>query len=377
VRVADPRLRLVREPALPAHRARSVAAIAAFLLAAGATGVGSGASEARRPLDARAVAREAIERSLEAGSADPEVRAALARMRAALERRPLDSRARVAYAGLLLGLAGSLDDLAAPVWHARQAVRLAPVTVPVVSPATLVLARAGRTDEALALARAMFEYDLDGAVRVLGRLEPFVAPDGARAGLADAPEAWLAWAAHLRGADRPGDADLWLAATHERWPGDVTAIRMLAARAVARGDFDELARLVDGVEPPAERAHAALWVYRARLAIARGDAAAAASDLEVATDLAGDAPPVLAVVADGWERLGRAERAREAWTRALFELGGRAPSTAAGLHARLARLEESEGRAGAALRHWREALALDPEHAEARRSVGRLSGRTP
>ena len=41
---------------------------------------------------------------------------------------------------------------------------------------------------------------------------------------------------------------------------------------------------------------------------------------------------------------------------------------------RLANLEESDGRASVALRHWRTVLELDPNHAEARTRIRAMTG---
>ena len=72
--------------------------------------------------------------------------------------------------------------------------------------------------------------------------------------------------------------------------------------------------------------------------------------------------------------LGDDATARDLWNRALFGLRPGATGTRRDLLVRLATLEERDGRASVALRHWQAVLALEPEHAGARARVDELSG---
>ena len=63
-----------------------------------------GADLARNPIDAREVAERTIERAIAEGNQAPEVRERLLELRAAVGRRPLDTKTRVAYASVLLGM---------------------------------------------------------------------------------------------------------------------------------------------------------------------------------------------------------------------------------------------------------------------------------
>lgn len=351
-----------------------VVGLAALLLGTASMATWLGAGETRRLSEASDEAETTVVRSVARGMDDPEVRQASVDLRRVVGRRPLDSRARVAYAGLLLARSRKVDDTRAAAFHARRAALLAPVTVPVVRSATLVLARTKDTHEALSLIRSMFAYDPGAAARLLARVEPLLGT-GVDSGLPDRPEAWLAWSSQLREDHRAAEADATLELTYSRWPQHLPTLQQLAARASRARDWKALGTLFpDGRELPDLPAAAPALLYRARLKAARQDPEGARQDIDRALALDGDARLVQILAGEACESLGAVEEARRHWSHALFGLRPGDLATRQLLLLRLARLEDRHGQPAAALRLWQSLIQLDPGHAEARRRVDDLTG---
>ena len=351
-------------------------ALAAFLAGLGLLATLLGADAARSRTDPRERARLTFSDMLSGASTEAELRAELIALRERAARLPLEAQARAAYASLLAAMARDPDGLSAAAFHARVAARLAPVTVPIVRAATLVLAQAGRPDEAADLVRQMFGYDPNAAARLLAVLEPYLPPDALLQALPQTPAAWLARAAVLDGAGRTGEASSLIDEGVERWPSSLDLRARAAGRAAAAGDWIRLERLVPSdLALTDDPASAVLLIHRARLRARNGDVPGAAADLERGTDLAGDTPWLLLAAGDGWLALDRPERSRQVWNRALHASPDGTGGDRAEALRRLARLEEREGRSGTALRLWHELLALVPGDAEATARAGELERR--
>jgi tetratricopeptide (TPR) repeat protein len=373
--VASPELRLVvaaeGRGRPPSRRAALLLGLFVLLAAVAATWLD--AAEARRVVDVREAAETALQQALERGSDDPSVRGTLIRLRRTLGWRPLESKTRVIYSSLVLGLATRLEDMRLAAFHADRAAELAPVTVPVVRSAVLVLASTGDLDRALELTRRMFGYDAARAAATLADVEAFALGAEVDEALPAAPEAWMAWWRELRLRGRHGEADELLARTHARWPDHVAARVPLASRAFSRGDWELLATIVPPDAELPRRAEAApLFAWRAHLRYVRGDRAGALDDIETAVGLR-PFPWIRALAGDLYERMGEIGLARREWSRGLHQAAS-LPDSRRGLLLRLARLEDRHGEPAAALRHWRALLELDPDHAEARRRLDDLSG---
>jgi tetratricopeptide (TPR) repeat protein len=354
-----------------------VTAIALGLLVVAAASLATwlDAAEARRTIDVRQLAEQALQTALRRGAADVEVRDALVELRRTLGWRPLESRTRVVYASLLLGLATDVEEMQLAAFHADRAADLAPVTVPVVRAAALVLASTGEVDRALELTRNMFGYDPRGAAAMLSQIEALVFGVDLDRGLPPAPEAWMAWSRQLETERRRAEAADWRARTLERWPDHVPALARTAAFAFGRGNWDALAELLPpaGRLPDDDRQSARLYAWRAHLSWHSGDREAALADIERALELR-DTGPIRTLSGDLFEKMGDSTRARSDWNRALFGTATTSVSSRRGLLLRLARLEDRHGRPAAALRFWKALLALDPEHPEARRRIDDLAG---
>ena len=115
--------------------------LAGLLAAAGLLATVLDVNPARRPLPAVRLAGIALEEALARGNTDEAVLSRLIELRRSLGRRPLDSRTRAVYAGLLLDLCRRLDDARAASFHASRAAALAPVSVGIVAASARVLAR--------------------------------------------------------------------------------------------------------------------------------------------------------------------------------------------------------------------------------------------
>jgi tetratricopeptide (TPR) repeat protein len=367
-------LRLAAAP-VRARPAR-VAALAVLLLAAAAVATGQGADAARAPRISTADAASIVQAAFDAGAASPPVVAATRRLRAELGRRPLDARTRVLYAGVLADLVGSAADVPAPIFHARRAAALAPVTVPVIRPAAVVLMRCGETAQALALVRGMFAWDPRSAAALLALLEPWTEPGDLAAGIPEDAAAWSAWIQALRRAGRAADADRWLDDAQTRWPQDTAIFEAVAVRAALRRDWAALeAALAAGPRLVEEPRFAVLFATRSRLHAARGRGADARADAARAEGLAQERASVLVAAGEAHEAAGDLDAARGAWTRALWATPRDAARREARgrILARVARLEERRGRLGDALRAWRAVLDEVPAHPEARAGIERLT----
>ena len=164
-----------------------------------------------------------------------------------------------------MSLCRRLDDTRAPAFHANLAAKLAPVTVPIVERAALVLARSRETDRAAELVREMFEYDPRAASDLLLRLEGTLHPSQIEAAVAGTPEALLAWSHRLRTLGRGEAAETWLDLGHSRWPDHLPTMVNVAARAVGRADWEALKEILPpGLVLPQEPVSATLLAYRAR-----------------------------------------------------------------------------------------------------------------
>lgn len=373
----DRRLKLVAARAHDGGSAdRPLAAIGLALILAACAAVATwiGVRPAREPIQAREMAESALQQALSQGSAS--ARSILVEMRSTLGKRPLDSNTRAVYANLLLGFSRRFDDRHAAAFHAELAAELAPVTVPVVRVASIVLIQSGEAERGLAWIGRMFGYDAPAAAELLAQVEPLLFSEQVVLGLPDDPDAWAAWSRELRGAERIDEADAWVERAFQRWPDHLPTMRPLAARAARLRDWDRLAELLPpGRALPEERAAGSLLGSRALLEAHRGDTAAAVQDIESALALDGDSSSTLLLVGDAFEELGQGEEARRHWTRGLYQLSPTAPTfIRRELLLRLARLEDREGEPARALRHWRSVLEIDARHPEARRRIEDLTG---
>ena len=308
------------------------------------------------------------------GNRSPEVLDDLRLLRAELGRRPLDSKGRVQYAALLLSMTRTLDDTRAAVFHAKVASDLAPVTLPVVELAALILARSGESGAAIARVRDIFEFDPNAGANLLLRLEDGLGDRNPTEGVADTPAAWCAWARALSRSGRGEESTALLndAATH--WPDDLELNVALARVAMRAADWDELERWAARETIPAEGRGLELLAYRARLNVERDRREDAERDLDTLLAAATRKPRLLILAGDVQWRMGSTEPARQTWNRALFGVPPERERLRIEILVRLADLEETDGRAGVALRHWRSVLKIDPSHPRARARVGALTG---
>ena len=348
-------------------------ALALLLVGVGVVATLRGADEERTRSDPREEARRLVEKTHERGSNDSSLRADFASLRNRVARLPLDANARSAYATALIALAASRADLDAAAFHARTAARCAPVTVPVVRRSAIVLAQTGYTSEASDLTYRMFDYDPPAAARLLATLEPFLAISAVRNTVPDTPEAWLARIHELRRGERFADASTLVDEALERWPQDLPIRGLAAERAMIVKDWDSLARLLPPDELlPNTPESAILYIYRCHARTALNDRSGAQADLLRAISLGGHRPWVLIMVGDAWLELDHPDRAREAWTQALYATPGESIELRAKSLRRLARLAELRGQSGTASRHWRNVLDLLPDDDEASGRIGRL-----
>ncbi len=334
-----------------------------------------GADRLRSAAPSEQIAEEIVARGLDAGFDGEPVREGLRGLRRRVGARPLDSRTRVLYSAVLLEIGGPGKASQAAAFHARRAASLAPVTVPVVRAAALVLAQCDDAGGATDLTRAMFGYDPRSASRLLGMLEPFLAPELLEDTVPEDPDAWLAWSDHLSRSGHTTESEEWLARGRLRFPDHLPIRAALASRAVSRGDWKALEELLPLEETlPSSPAAARLFAYRARLRAERGDAPGARADAARAE--AQDGTAVLLVVADALAAAGDFDGARSRYSGALYRLpsGEDARASRIALLLKLARLEERRGRLGEALRRFRAVLEIDPEHAESKRRVAAITG---
>lgn len=371
-----PRLKLLgRDDAAPPPRRGLVLAVGAFCAVAALASVPWGARDARRPLDARAVAERALLDALDSSRDDPRVADALRRMRSWLGRRPLDASARASYAALLAELAKTDEEKAIAAFHARVAARTAPVSVPVIGMAARALIGAGEAGAALEAIRDMFSWAPRDAAGVLAAVEGLVGRGRAAAAVPDDPDAHLAWARALRVQGRDDEAWGLLRATVDRWPDHDRARAQAAEAALARGDAEALAQLLpETMALQRGPESAGLWALRARARATAGDREGARADALEAARLGVGSTGVLANAARALEGVDDLDGARRLWTRALYglEVAGRPGAERIPVLTALARLEERAGRAGDALRVWTEILEIDSDHALARARVEAL-----
>jgi tetratricopeptide (TPR) repeat protein len=178
----------------------------------------------------------------------------------------------------------------------------------------------------------------------------------------------------LRDRGRRDEARDAIARAADRWPDDRSVLVTAALDATGRADWVLLRKLVPADrELPSEGWAATLWVCRATARAAAGDLEGARSDARIARELARDTPWFQVQVGDAFAISGSLDEAVATWRAALLTAG---PTTSRAL--RLAILERlarglEPSRAGDALRYWREALVLDPGHAEARRRIADLT----
>jgi len=375
-------LKLVRSSIRPStsavRRERwSAVALGSLALIAGLAGSLLGADRARAPSRPVDMAREALFRVLDHGPNDPGVLELLRSLRIQIGQRPLDARTRALYSALLLEMSMGPQDGPAPAFHAARAAELAPVTVPVVRAAALVLARSGRPDAAGRIVAEMFGYDAESAAGLLSTLETFLDPDRIQQAIPADPVAWLAWSRELADRGRTDDADDWLSGAYRTWPDHPGVLQRFAARAVSQRDWSTLARaLPAGGEIPDGDETALLLAYRARARAEAGDAGGAREDADAAVARSGDSPTVLLHAGDALLAAGDPSGARRLWSRALF---GIAPRSGPGterlrLLVRIARFEDDHGKPAGALRAWKAVLEEEPEHPEALRRVADLGG---
>jgi len=341
------------------------------VLAASILATVAGADRARVPFDARAIAETSL--AAELGAGDPAaVPVALTRLTARLADFPTDAATRTILASLLLESDGEAARAAAMI-EIRTAVRDDPYGVGVRCAAARIEARSGRSAEALAEVRAIFAFDAVEASSALSDVEPFVPGGRVEDAIPDDATAWLAWSRRLRALGREREADERLDASLRRWPDDLSIRAAAAEIAAGRGRLADLARLVPpGLAIPEDAGHAALIAYRARSREDSGDPAGARRDALLAAALSDDAPWILALSGDAIVGTDAA-LARVHRSRARFALeSGREADARFWIDARLARLDEREGKASDALRRWREVLALRPDDAEAKARVADL-----
>jgi tetratricopeptide (TPR) repeat protein len=350
-------------------------ALALMLLACALLCTLLGADSARSRIDPKEMGQELIEMSLQSGTTQAEIQASLIEMRRLVARRPLDTRARVVYSSLLLNFSSSIADTEAAAFHAGLSAELAPVTVPIVRTAALVLARCGELSTSLDLTRYMFSYDPVAAAGLLFSLRALASQEQIETGIAASPDAWLAWVRELRQVGYHEEAHRWLSMAHDRWPDHLAILQNMAARLAGQGDWEALSALLPPERLlPDEPDAAVILTYRARLKNHLGDTRGGRQDLERALGLAGDSDAVKILAGDAYLDLGDVDEARTLWRTVLFTLDSQADEMRRGLLLRLARLEDRHGEPAAALRIWRQLLEIDPDHREANRRIAILTG---
>jgi len=295
---------------------------------------------------------------------------------ARLRTTPLDAATRTVAASLAAESAETDAGCATAVAQAQAATRLVKTDEWIAASTARVLSRCGRMDAALSEVARMFAYAPGEAAATLAAIEPFAADGRVEDGIPATADAWLAWSVRLRQDGREAEADLRLEALLTRWPGHLAARRVAAGTAAGRNRLEDLYRLVPpSIVLPRSPEAAALYAYRARSKTASGDLAAGRADAVDAVALSRDDPWVMTLAGDAVVT-GDPALARDLWTRALHRWSS-SPSArggAAALRARIARLDEREGRAGDALRAWRAVLADRPDDAEAKRRIAELTG---
>jgi tetratricopeptide (TPR) repeat protein len=315
-----------------------------------------------------------VDLALQEGFRDPGATEPMRRLRRHVLEHPLDGRARAAYAAGIMALAPGLEVRSAAAFHARTAARAAPVTVPVVRQAALILAGSGAKDEAVRWNRHLFEFAPAEAAGLLRELEGGLTDSDVLLAVGERPEAATAWGRDLLERGRRSDAESWFRAAVERDPASLDARTLLATMRAARSDWAGVRELLEAPIPDEPRT-ARLRAVAGRAYAAEGRRTEAAREVARALDLAPEDADVLAEVAEAEISLGRIEVARNL-LRTASHLA-RADRQRLGILVRIARLEDESGRPAEALRAWRRVLEADPENREARRRLEALVGFTP
>ena len=359
---------------------RSVVILGASIAALAVLATALGADRARATFDPAETASKALLDVPPGGTPTSELRRAAVALRRRLGEAPADARTRAIYASTLLEIDARPEAGRAAVFHAERAAALAPVTVPVVSGAALVLASAGEIEKALALTTDMFGYDPKAAARLLLTVSPLAPPERIDAVVPPSPAAWLAWVLELKTARRTDDAQRALEIAFARWPDDPGTARVMAEQAVAAKDWDRLGKILPAAIPETDDvAWAALLAYRARLRAETGNADGARADAETAARRAPASVSVLILAGDAMAAAGDTEGARRYLSGALYRLP-KDPSEAAtrvSILIRQARLYEREGKLADAARTWRVVASEDPDNAEAKDRLDRIPGGRP
>ncbi len=365
---------LIRETGAPlGSGSRAGIPLAALLIGFAAAASLLGAATAREPIRPRELAAAAAEETLVHGSDSTGVREALVQLRRRVSRSPLDSKTRVTYAGLLLGVSRRVEDTRAAAFHAARAAELAPVTLSVVGPSVRVLQRTGESDRALELIRSVFDFDPRSAARLLAEIEPSLTGTPVERGIPATPDAWLAWSVRLHELGRTDEGTDRLEDAANRWPEHLPTLGRIAARAARLDDWETLERLFpDDRGFPESPAAAPVLLQRARVRARRGEAVAYLSDVEEAFRLGAATPLHRILAGEAHALFGAPEEARRQWGRAMAALPEGADPMRVRILRLLARLEEQEDRPADALRYWLALLEHDPEHAEAKRHIAAL-----
>lgn len=359
-------LRLARRP-----RLQSPAAVLLGTVLAGASAVAFGLDRARPDPDA--VLRDAWEGVRAQPPEGPiltATRARALRLRRLVGTWPTEAKRRVAYAAILYGGARGADDRAAAAFHAAAAARLAPSTAPVQSGAAVLLAGSGDLEGGLRCVRRLFGFAPKDAARTLLQLEPLLDDAALTRALPDRPAAHLAWSALLAAEGEKAAADRGLDHAWARWPEDLAVLRAAVLRDRNRGDWAAAAAKLAGRDLAPD-----LLALRARARAESGSKEAARRDLDAVLARDPHQVDVLQLCGDAAFALAEVPRARALFEAALYRLPAEAPAPdRIRLLRRLAAAEERLGHAGAALRLWREILALDGRDEAAGARVAALSG---
>jgi tetratricopeptide (TPR) repeat protein len=361
-----PALHLARRPRL---QSRAAALLGALLC-------GSAVLAARVPAsvpDADAVLDEAwevVRTQPGDGPLLPDTRARAVRLRRLVGAWPTEAKRRVAYAAVLFACARAEPERAAAAFHAALAARLAPATAPVQSSAAVLLAGCGDLEGGVRCVRRLFALSPREGARVLLHLEPVLDPRSVDAALPELPEAHLAWIARLQEEGDRGDADRVLAAAWTRWPEEPRVLRAAVLADRGRGDWAAAASKLEGRSLDPE-----LRAVRARALAETGRTAEARAELLSLEGAAAERVDLLQLCGDAALALPDPQRARALFEAALYRLPPEAPlEHRIRLLRRLATAEERLGHPGAALRLWREVLALDGGDAAAGARVAALTG---
>ena len=362
----EERLRLARRPRMQSRTAALLGAALslASLLALALERAGPGADAVLQE------AWEVVRTQPADGPVLPATRERAVRLRRLVGAWPTEAKRRVAYAALLFAGSRTDADRAAPAFHAAAAARLAPATAPVQSGAAVLLAGCGDLPGSVRCVRRLFVLSPAAGARTLLQLEPLLDPSVLDLALPDRPDAYLAWIALLRQEGDGDEAGRRLEIAWARWPEEPRVLRAAVLEDRARGDWKAAAAKLAARPLDLE-----LRALRARALAETGHTAQARAELASVQAAAGAHVDLLMLCGDAALALPDPDRARALFEAALYRLPADAPAEARiRLLRRLASAEERMGHAGAALRHWREVLALDGADAAAGARVAALSG---